>query len=149
MASAAERLLALVLRAAGAVETLAVFPALMPRSWMAAVHDLIGLGPFPQGPVVEYLARSLSGLYALMGGMMLVASTDVRRYAPFITYTAVAVMVFGLLVLAVDLSVGMPLWWALGEGPFLMTLGAVLLALQRRAGAGRGVTCPPGRAQAP
>jgi hypothetical protein len=37
----------------------------------------------------------------------------------------------------VDLSVGMPWWWALGEGPFLLLFGAVVLALQRLAREGR------------
>lgn len=132
MRGTAERLLALVLRMAGGLEALAIFPAVMPRSWMAAVHELLGLGQFPSGPIAEYLARSLSAFYAVHGGLMLMLSTDVRRYAALITYQAVAVMAFGLLILATDLSVGMPWWWTLGEGPFLVALGVVLLALLRK-----------------
>jgi len=126
----AERLLALLLRLMGAVECLAVFPAVMPRNWMALVHEHIGLGPFPEGPVVEYLARSLAALYAFNGGLALVVSTDVRRYAALVTYSAAAVVAVGLLLLVTDLSVGMPWWWTLGEGPYLMAFGVVLLALQ-------------------
>ncbi len=133
MPNRAERLLVLVLRMAGSLEAMAIFPAVMPRSWMAAVHELIGLGQFPPGPVVEYLARSVSAFYALNGGLALVVSTDVRRYTTLVTYQAVAAMAFGLLILATDLSVGMPWWWTLGEGPFLVALGIVLLALQRKA----------------
>ncbi len=139
MANRAERLLVLVLRMAGCLEALAIFPAVMPRSWMAVVHELIGLGQFPQVPVVEYLARSLSAFYALNGGLALVVSTDVRRYATLITYQAVAVIGFGLLLLATDLSVGMPWWWTAGEGPFVVALGLVLLALQRAARKEEGV----------
>ncbi|HUT32003.1 MAG TPA: hypothetical protein VNE39_00870 [Planctomycetota bacterium] len=130
MPSTAERLLALLLRVMGAVEALAIFPAVMPRSWMATVHEHIGLGPFPEGPVVEYLARSLAALYAVNGGLMLLLSTDVRRYAALVTFSASAAVAVGLLLLATDLSVGMPWWWTAGEGPYLMAFGALLLALQ-------------------
>jgi hypothetical protein len=133
----AERLLVLLLRMVGAMECLALLPAVMPRSWMALVHELIGLGPFPGGPVPEYLARSLSALYAANGGLALVVSTDVRRYAALVTYSAAAAMAVGLLLLGTDLSVGMPWWWTLGEGPFLIAFGALLLILQRKAREGR------------
>lgn len=131
MRKQAERLLVLVLRLAGVVQGLAAVPALMPRSWMAAVHELIGLGPFPGGPIAEYLARSLSAFYAINGGLAIVVSLDVRRYAAVITYQAIAVIAFGILILVTDLSLGMPWWWTAGEGPFLAAFGLILLALQR------------------
>ncbi|MBM4032430.1 MAG: hypothetical protein FJ291_11665 [Planctomycetes bacterium] len=133
MANSAERLLVLLLRAAGVVEALAIFPAVMPRSWMALIHELLGFGQFPQGPIAEYLARSVSALYAANGGLMLVVSSDVRRYAALVTYAAVAPMAVGLLLLVTDLSVGMPWWWTLGEGPVLIAFGALLLAVQWKA----------------
>ncbi len=137
MPTTAERLLVLLLRVMGAVECLAAFPAVMPRSWMALVHEHIGLGPFPEGPVVEYLARSLAALYAVNGALMLLVSTDVRRYAPLVTFCATALVVVGALLLVTDLSVGMPWWWTAGEGPYLIAFGVVLLALQRRTMRGR------------
>ena len=39
----------------------ALVPVVMPWSWMAATHRWLGLGEMPSGPIVEYLARSLSG----------------------------------------------------------------------------------------
>ncbi|MBM4041618.1 MAG: hypothetical protein FJ290_24225 [Planctomycetes bacterium] len=143
MRTTAERLLVLLLRMVGGMECLAIFPALMPRTWMALVHEHIGLGPFPEGPVVEYLARSLSALYAVNGGLMLVVSTDVRRYAALVTFSAAAAVAAGLLVLVTDLSVGMPWWWTAGEGPFLMAFGVVLLTLQARAGRASGGPSAP------
>ncbi len=129
----ARRCLVLALRVVGSVEVLAAFAAVMPRGWMAATHELLGLGPFPQGPLAEYLARSLSALYAVNGGLLLMVSTDARRYAPLVTYLALAATAVGLLLLVTDLSVGMPWWWTLGEGPSLLAFGVVLLALQRKA----------------
>ena len=130
MPSTADRLLVLLLRMVGAMECLAIFPTVMPRSWMATIHQHIGLGPFPEGPIVEYLARAMSAFYAFHGGLLLLLSTDVRRFAPLLTYAAATVVGFGALALVVDLSLGMPWWWTLGEGPFLAAFGVVLLALQ-------------------
>ena len=45
----------------------ALVPVVMPLSWMAATHRWPGLGGMPTGPIVEYLARSLSAFYALIG----------------------------------------------------------------------------------
>ena len=37
---------------------------------MAACHEAMGLGPFPDAPIVEYLARSVSAYYAMLGGLL-------------------------------------------------------------------------------
>ena len=42
----------------------ALVAVVMPLSWMAATHRWLGLGEMPTGPVVEYLARSVSAFYA-------------------------------------------------------------------------------------
>jgi len=136
----AERVLAILLRVAGCVEALALFPTVMPRSWMAAVHQFIGLGAFPQAPIVEYLARTTSALYAAHGGLMLVLSLDVRRYLPVVFYVAATSLALGVLAIVVDASLGMPWWWTLGEGPPLLVFGALVLWSWRRVGAPRDGT---------
>jgi hypothetical protein len=50
----------------------ALVPVVMPWSWMAATHRWLGLGETPSGRMVEYLARSLSAFYALVGALCLV-----------------------------------------------------------------------------
>ena len=54
----------------------------------AAAHASLGLGPMPQGPLVGYLIRSASALYALHGALALFLSFDVRRYWRVITFLA-------------------------------------------------------------
>src|SRR5262249_61889667 len=66
-----ERALALLLRLEGAVLLLALPFVFLPTAWMAAAHVWLGLGPFPDSPLTEYLTRSLSGLYALWGPLYL------------------------------------------------------------------------------
>lgn len=131
--SKAERALIIVLRAVGVVCLLATFAVVMPRAWMAAIHEWVGLGRFPDAPIAEYLARSASALYAFHGGLFLLISMDVRRYAAVLTYAAIAAIVFGPTLLVVGLSAGMPLHWTLQEGPFVLALGVCLLGLQARA----------------
>ena len=47
-----ENFLKLLLQAFGAVTVTALVPFVMPRSWMAAVHEWLGMGVLPDKPVV-------------------------------------------------------------------------------------------------
>ena len=129
--SRAERALKLLLRLTGSLCLLAVVAVVMPLRWMAATHDWLGLGALPEGRIVEYLARSLSAFYAMLGGLLWVVASDVRRYARVLTYLAAAGLVFGAAILVVDVSVGMPLHWTLQEGPYVLATSTAVLVLQR------------------
>jgi len=128
-----ERHLAICLRVIGAASLLAVVAVFMPRAWMAWCHEMLGLGPFPDAPVTEYLARSASLFYALSGGVYVFVSLDVRRYARVVTVLAVATIVCGVVLLSIDMRAGMPWWWTVGEGPFVVAVGIAILLLQVRA----------------
>jgi hypothetical protein len=64
-----DKALVLLLRIVGVPALFALVRVFMPVSWMAATHRWLGLGEMPTGPVVEYLSRSLSAFYALMGAL--------------------------------------------------------------------------------
>src|SRR2546425_5938583 len=106
-----ENYLKLLLQGFGAVTAIALVPFVMPRSWMAMVHEWLGMGVLPDQPVVEYLARTTSALYGLLGGLYLVLATDVRRFARAITYSAVAALLISAVNTALCLRAGMPTWW--------------------------------------
>ncbi len=129
----AEWWLKLLLRAVGLAMATAIVPTMMPLSWMAAVHAWAGLGEMPRTPVFEYLARSLSAFYAVLGGLLVVVSFDVRRHAVVIAYLGVVALAGGFAATAMELLAGMPLWWLIVEGPSLVPLGAALLVLNARA----------------
>jgi len=133
----AEVAVKLLLRVGGGTCLLAVVAVVMPSSWMAAVHERLGMGPLPEGAVVEYLARSLSAMYALLGGLMVLLAGDVRRYAGAITYVAAGHVLLAAVVTAAALTSGMPWYWAAGEGSSGAAFGAALLLLQARARGGR------------
>jgi len=127
-----EKTLVLILRLAAVTLLLALGAIFLPFSWMAAVHAWLGLGELADTPLTGYLTRSLSALYAFHGAILFLVSLDVRRYGPLIRLLAVGNIVFGAVLLILDLSLGLPLFWTLSEGPSVMALGAVLFWLQRR-----------------
>lgn len=127
-------LLKWLLRAIGGVELCAIPFLLFPFAWMDAVHDrVLGLGTLPQAPIVEYMARSLSALYALHGAVVFRLSFDVPRFRPLIGFLGWLHLAVGLVVLATDLAAGLPWWWVAGEGPGIATGGLIILVLTRGA----------------
>jgi hypothetical protein len=130
-----DRPLVLLLRVLGCVDLLALVAVVVPHAWLAASHRALGLGELPDAPVVGYLARSASAVYALHGAMILFISGDVRRYWRLITFLAAAAVVHGAVLVGVDIAEGMPAWWTAVEGLGFAATGAAVLAVQRFAGA--------------
>jgi hypothetical protein len=128
------RCLRWVLRCAGAVLLMAFAAIFLPAEWMSATHAWLGLGTFPRSPLVEYLTRSLSALYAIKGGLYLVLSTDVVRYTAVISYVGWSTIAFGAGMVIVDTHAGMPWYWTLLEGPPIAGMGLALVWLRRRLG---------------
>ena len=116
----------------GAVCLAALIPLWMPRAWIETGHRWLGLGMFPDSPIAEYLARSVSALTGLYGGLLVMLSTDVRRYAPLIRYQAVAIMFLSASGLVVGSWAGMPLWFVGGDAAACWTYCIPMLLLVRR-----------------
>jgi hypothetical protein len=124
-------MLVVLLRLAGAVMLCAFLAILLPVDWMAATHRWLGLGEFPRAPIVDYLARSISALYGFHGGLLLVISSDPVKYRAIVWYIAVMNVTFGLLIFAIDLQAGLPLYWTLLEGLPTAAFGIVIGWLNR------------------
>jgi hypothetical protein len=127
-----ERGLAVLLRVVGGVCLLAVVPLWMPRGWIVAAHQWLGLGTFPAAPIAEYLARSVSALSAFYGGLLVALSADVRRYALLIRYQAWALMVLSASGAVVGTWAGMPLWFVGGDAVACWAYCVPTLVLTRR-----------------
>ena len=126
-----DRALVILLRFVGVPALFALVAVFMPVSWMAATHRWLGLGEMPTGPVVVYLARSLSAFYAIMGALCLVVAADLERYRPLVRFLGVAFALMSVVLLGVDLAAGMPWWWTASEGPGGVVFGALLFLLAR------------------
>jgi len=107
---------------------------------MVAVHRWLGLGELPSAPIVEYLARSVSAFYGFHGVLLFLLSTNVDRFAPIITFVAVMNVLFGLILIVVDVKAGLPALWVALEGPPVILIGIALALLNRAAARERAVS---------
>ena len=122
-----DRFLILFLRVVGTVAGSAALCAVMPLSAMDAAHRSLGMGPLPSEPIVEYLARSTSAFYALLGALLWAFSLDLARYRPLVRGVGLAFIALGLLLLWTDIHAGMPLFWLASEGPIDAFFGVILV----------------------
>ena len=93
-----QRVLIVFLRVVGVLACTAIIASVMPTTWIVAAHKWLRLGEFPEGRITEYLARSISALYASFGVLMIVVSTDVHRYAPIVRFLGYVFVASGFLI---------------------------------------------------
>ena len=129
-----ELVLAWIMRISALILITALFPAVMPFAWMDLIHRQLGMGELPAIPMVSYLTRSLSAMYAMHGALVFFVSLDVRRFLPVVRCLAVLGILFGIGMTVLDTAIGFPLFWIVGEGPLIIILGGVLLWLAGRVG---------------
>ena len=122
------------LRIMGSVSLLALVFVAVPYASMDAIHQGLGLGRLPDEPIVGYLARSTSAFYAMLGGLLWLASFDLKRHRLLLGYLGAATVALGLALGAIDWIEGMPLFWKVGEGPIDVAFGIVLVWMSRRIG---------------
>lgn len=131
----AEKTLRWLLQAFAVLLLTALVPVVMPFAWMQTTHRWLGLGELPAGPILGYLTRSLSLLYAFHGALLLTVSFDVRRYRSLIRAFALLGILFGSSLIVLDWAVGLPVAWILSEGPFIIPACLLVFWLAGRAGA--------------
>ncbi|MGO9115376.1 MAG: hypothetical protein ACLP9L_39695 [Thermoguttaceae bacterium] len=127
-----EKSLVVLLRLDGIIMLAALFPSMMPLAWMQEVHRCLEIGELPEGPIIGYLTRSLSLMYAMHGAILLFLSLDVRRFLPIVKFVAVVTILFSAWMIGLDVVVGMPPFWIISEGPCLFALYCVVLWLTGR-----------------
>ena len=112
-----------IFRLVGLSGMLAIVAVVMPFSWMAATHEFLGLGEMPEGAIVEYLARSLSAIYAVLGVILWKVSFRFIEHMELIRLLGYVFTVFGGALCWIGAKAGMPLSWILLEGPPSMLFG--------------------------
>jgi hypothetical protein len=127
-----EKMLIWFLRASAVLFMCAAPFVVCPTEWMSAAYRELELGTFPDVPLVQYLTRSVSALYTMLGVNYWYLSRDIRRYLPLMRFTVPVTMVFNVTVIALDLWIPMPLSWTIGEAMSLFGWTAVLWWLLRR-----------------
>ena len=127
-----ERALIWFLRLTALTLLSALFAVVMPYEWMNDIHRWLGLSDLPDLPMVGYLTRSLSALYALLGVICWFVASDVRRYLPLLRLTVPLTFFFGAALCAIDVLVEMPHLWTLTETFFALVWTSVLWWLVRQ-----------------
>ena len=127
-----EKILKLLLRFLGTTSLFALVFVVAPYSWLDSIHSLLGMGQLPDKPVVGYLARSTSALYAILGGLFWTVSFEFERHRLVWCYLGAAITLFGAALLVIDWWEGLPFLWKVWEGPFLMALGLAIFVLSRK-----------------
>jgi hypothetical protein len=126
-----EQLQRWLLLLSGATEILAFVAVIMPRSWMEAGHNWIGLGEMPQGPLLMFMIRQASYVYGMHGVSLCVLATDVRRFRPLIILNGISFLLAAGVFFWIDYSSGMPWFWTLSDAFACGFFGAALLWLNR------------------
>lgn len=124
-----KKLLKYLLALTGVTLLLAIIPVFFPSNVMASIHDWAGLGEFPKRPIVLYLARSASLLYAVHGALLLFVSFDLDRYEKLIVLIGWLHVLIGIIMLGIDIREAMPWYWIAAEGPPIAMGGIIVLVL--------------------
>ena len=125
----AKRMLVWLLFMAGTGMLCALVFVFCPFEWMAAIHRRIGLGELAYTPVLSYLIRTLSALYATMGGILLFVCFDLDRYLPLVRFLGIVAILSGVGVTILDAVLHLPTFWTVAEGPLTVALGVAMLIL--------------------
>lgn len=120
------------LRLTAVVLLSAAFPVVMPTAWMETINDYLGLEPLPATPMIGYLTRSLSALYAGLGACCWYVTGDIERYRPLLQFAVTVTLFFAATLIAVDVLVAMPTVWTVIEAAFLLLWTLALWCLLRR-----------------
>ena len=83
-------------------------------------------------PLVQYMTRSMSLLYAVMGASYWFMSCDVQRYLPLLRFTIPCTLAFDVAVIALDVWIPMPITWIVGESIVIVAWTVALWWLVRR-----------------
>ena len=126
-----QKLQAWLLRLVGAIEILAFASVVMPRSWMEASHEWLGMGAMPDGPILIFLIRQASYAYGMHGISLWIIASDVVRFRPLVIFTGVTFLIAGPVFFLIDYTSGVPLWWTIGDTVGCAFFGAGLLWLTR------------------
>lgn len=117
----------------GGMMSAAFLAVVMPTSTMAAIADWLGVGPLPRSPLTEYLTRSLSSMYGVLGVLHLYLARDVVRHLDLIVVLGWLTILAGAIQTVIDFAAGLPLSWSLSEGPSTVLAGLAYVWLARRA----------------
>lgn len=127
--TALKRWLALV----GWIQFSAIIAVFMPKAWMDACSELMGVDPLAATPLSGYLARLSSAMYVVHGSLILCLSYALPKHLELVPAFARTTLGLAAMMLWIDLVEGMPVDWTAMEFLALFVSGSITEWLVRRA----------------
>lgn len=118
-----------VLRMLAVIDLSAILVLFLPLKNLGEISQALGFDGEPSSPLVEYLIKATSVLYALHGALMYGMSADVVRYRPLIHWLGCLAVCHGGVMVGLDWQLGLPGWWCAAEGPVFLVCGTVVMLL--------------------
>jgi hypothetical protein len=121
-----------VMRVSGVVMMFSLIFVFCPFSWMVRTNGWLGMSQeLIYTPVASYLIRTLSGMYAIIGGLFLFISYDLPRYRDLMRFLGTIAIAAGIGITILDTILRLPFAWTALEGPMTIGLGVIILYLSR------------------
>lgn len=77
--------------------------------------------------------RSIAALYGFHGVLLLIVARKPAQHRPIVRYIGILNLVFGTLMVGIDVNAGMPTLWTVAEGPPIAVFGVLVLYLSHAA----------------
>jgi hypothetical protein len=109
----------------------ALLAVLAPSPWHRRAAESLQVGPLPRQPIVGYLARQCSALYVLHAATILIMAAALPSSLEQVKWLGWVTLVFGLLILNIDLGERMPGYWTILESSVILMAGTLLVVAHR------------------
>lgn len=126
------RFFIIFLKVCGITALFAIIFVFAPYKLMNSIYRLMEIGEMPSQPIVGYLARSTSWFYAVLGGLILITASDLKRYRVILLYIGIIQILFGLIIFGIDYFEGMPHYWTAVEGSSNLIIGLIIFYYSKR-----------------
>ena len=115
---------------------LSVAGVFLPLSVIESLATMLGMGPFPDSPVVVYALRTMSATYVGIGVFFVILALNPMKYGVLVPLSGAAAVFLGVACAIYGLLSGIPLWWFVGDALACTIVGILILLFWRRVKAG-------------
>jgi hypothetical protein len=117
----------------GIIQFSAIAAVFMPKMWMDACSQIMGVAPLEDTPIAGYLARLSSAMYVVHGMLLMCVARGLPGQLPVVRAFSSSTAALGTMMLWIDVVEGMPNAWTASECIALLGSAAVMELLLHRA----------------
>lgn len=117
----------------GIIQFSAIVAVFMPKMWMDACSQIMGVAPLEDTPIAGYLARLSSAMYVVHGMLLMCVARGLPGQLSVVRAFSSSTAALGAMMLWIDIEEGMPTSWTASECIALFGSAAVMELLLHRA----------------